>query len=62
MFADFSDIINVENIYEEMVLAILMEAVSKGKEMDFTLTFCNRPNSALFGALLSAKERIDYTN
>ncbi|XP_025049951.1 niban-like protein 2 isoform X4 [Alligator sinensis] len=29
VFADFSDIINVENIYEEMVLAILMEAVSK---------------------------------
>uniref|UniRef100_K7FJV1 Niban apoptosis regulator 3 n=1 Tax=Pelodiscus sinensis TaxID=13735 RepID=K7FJV1_PELSI len=29
VFADFSGIINVENIYEEMVLAVLQEAVSK---------------------------------
>ncbi|XP_067416780.1 protein Niban 3 [Emydura macquarii macquarii] len=29
VFADFSGIINVENIYEEMVLAILQQAVSK---------------------------------
>ncbi|XP_062454360.1 protein Niban 3 isoform X1 [Rhea pennata] len=29
VFADFSGIINVENIYEEMVLAVLLKAISK---------------------------------
>ncbi|NXI68423.1 NIBL2 protein, partial [Anseranas semipalmata] len=33
VFADFSGIINVENIYEEMVLAVLLQAVSRGKEL-----------------------------
>ncbi|NXK48362.1 NIBL2 protein, partial [Chauna torquata] len=33
VFADFSDIINVENVYEEMVLAVLLQAVSRGREL-----------------------------
>lgn len=31
MFADFSGIINLENIYEETVLAVLLRAVGRGE-------------------------------